>query len=94
MLSMILVPSAERAAISKATPARMSGDDIRSPRKGILTVEAYHCGPVGITENDFSSHVDQFVDKEKPAFKHLLVNKNASPGLSCNNQNDADKVRE
>ena len=43
-------------------------------------------GPVGIAKDNSGTHVDQFVDKEKPAFKHFLMNQNSTFGLCGNNQ--------
>ena len=64
-----------------------------------FVVLSYDCGPVRVAKDDFGTHVDEFVHKEKPAFKHLLVDQHASFGLGGNdketlNRSGSDPARE
>ena len=49
-------------------------------------------GAVRIAQYYLRSHVDEFVDKEESALKHLLMDKHASPCLSGNGEQHAQKV--
>ena len=47
----------------------------------VFVVETNHRGTVRVAENDLRTHVDEFVDKEQAALKHLLVYQHAALGL-------------
>ena len=48
-----------------------------------------HHGAVRITEHNAGTHINQFVDKKQPAFKHFLVNQHIAFRLCRDHQNDA-----
>ena len=61
--------------------------------QGMGVVEADDVGAVRIAKNDLRTHVDEFVDEEQTALKHLLVDKHTPPALGCDNQDNTKKVR-
>jgi hypothetical protein len=92
MFSMVLVPSALSAAISKCNPRT----DIRARHadraKWLLEIVADHQGPVRVAQDDLRAHVDQFVREEQAALEHLLVDEHAAFGLGGHHQYDAQQV--
>lgn len=77
---MVLVPSALSAAISSATPARISGLVSAYRPKWLLEIVAVHHHPVRVAQDDLRAHVDQFVREEQAALEHLLVDEHAAFG--------------
>lgn len=48
--------------------------------------------PVGVAKNDLGAHGDEFVDKEHPGFKHLLVDEDGAFHLGGDGDDDAQQV--
>src|SRR5690606_33686970 len=73
-----------------------TGADIRrrhfDSAKLLLSVEPNNGRPVRVAENDLGAHVDEFIDKEQPAFKHFLVDKHCTSSLRGHHKHDADQV--
>src|SRR5690606_3687397 len=49
--------------------------------------------PVRIAQDDFGSHINEFIYEKQTTFKHFLMNQNASSSLSCYYQNNAQQIR-
>src|SRR5690606_21443767 len=47
---------------------------------------------VRVAQNDFCSHIDEFIYEKQTTFEHFLVNQNASSSLSCYYQNDTQQI--
>lgn len=92
MFWIVLRPSALMAAISSATPARMSGEVMRVARRRRRWSWPMTVAAVGVTEDDLGPHVDQLVNEEKAALEHLLVNQHSSLGLRGHHQEDRQQV--
>ena len=60
--------------------------------KGMAVVEADDIGAVRVTEDDLRTHVDELVDEEQAALKHLLVDEYGTFGLRGHHQHDTDQV--
>ena len=90
---MVLFPSALRAAISKATPARISGLLMVMPRNFCSLARPITAARCGSHKNDLCAHIDQFIYKEQAAFEHFLVDQYAAPGLGGYNQHNTQQVR-
>ncbi len=58
-----------------------------------MVVMAYHHGPVRIAQDNLRSHVNQLIDKEKAALKHLLMNQDTALALDGHHKHHAQKVR-
>jgi hypothetical protein len=52
-----------------------------STTKFDLPVVAYDNSAMGVAEDDLGTHVDEFVNEEQAALKHLLVEKHAASCL-------------
>ena len=46
-----------------------------------------------VAQNDLGTHVDELVDKEQAALKHLLVNQDAPPRLGRRHQDNGQQIR-
>ena len=53
---------------------------------------AHHHGAVGVAKDNLCTHVDELVDEEQAALKHLLVDEHAALGLSGNHEQHRDEV--
>jgi hypothetical protein len=65
----VLVPSAERAAIKRETPARISGELIVVARKGELKFCPMTVALCGSHKDNLSTHIYQFIYKETNDFQ-------------------------
>ena len=89
---MVLLPSAPRAAISRATPALMSGLLMVMPRRLCILSQSYYGGPVRVAKNDLGAHLHQLIDEKQPAFEHFLVDQYRTSRLGGHHQHDAQQV--
>ena len=53
---------------------------------------AYNDGTVGIAEDDLCAHVDELVNEEQTALKHLLMEKHAASSLGGHDDEYRQKV--
>ena len=49
-------------------------------------------GAVGVTEDNFSTHINQIVDKKEPAFKHFFKDEDCTRALSSDDEGDTGEV--
>src|SRR5690606_5254378 len=52
-------------------------------------VKSNYRSPVGVTENNLCAHINQFIHKKQPAFKHFLMDQHVTLGLCGNYEYDA-----
>ena len=52
----------------------------------------HHYGAMRVAQDDLRAHVDEFVDEEEAAFKHLLVEKHAPFGLCGHDKENRKEV--
>src|SRR5690606_4031789 len=48
--------------------------------------------PMRIAQDNFCPHIDEFVYKKQPAFKHFLMNQNTAAGLCGHHENNAEQI--
>ena len=60
--------------------------------KGEAVVKTDHYSSVWIAEHDLGTHVDEIVDKEEAAFKHLLVDQHRTAALGGGDEHHAQEV--
>ena len=85
-------PSALRAAMSKAMPARMSGDTMRRAREPDAPVVPHDNGAVGVAQDDLRTHLYELIDEEKAAFEHFLMEKHRAACLRGDDDEYAEQV--
>ncbi len=82
---------------------RKSGNEQRNPSsdvgrdhcgapQGMFFVEADNRCPVRVAKDDLRSHVDQPVNKKKPAFEHFLMDQHTPFCLGGDHQENAEQV--
>ena len=60
--------------------------------KGNLAVVTDDHSPMGIAKDNLCTHIDELVNEEQTALKHLLMEEHTTFRLRCHHQQDGDEV--